>query len=89
MQDAAKSVPDLREGARRSSAMHQHMIDRSILGIFDSFEAADEADRLARWSMTPGERLEAVKMLRHCHYPDGKTAPSLQRVLESAELEKR
>lgn len=77
---------------QRSPLKHYHlpisMIDRSKIEVFGSFEAADEADKLARWSMTSDERLEAVEMLRRYRYPDGKTAPRLQRFFESAELEK-
>ncbi len=62
------------------------MIDRSAVQIFGSFEAADEADRIERWSMKADERLQLLEQLRRNYYPDGKTAPRLQRILESSEF---
>jgi hypothetical protein len=41
--------------------------------VFDSFEAADDSERLERWSMSPDERLEILERLRSLKYPDGKT----------------
>jgi hypothetical protein len=55
------------------------------LQSFSSFEDADEADRRERWAMTPEELLIALETLRSYNYPDGETAPRLQRVLESVE----
>lgn len=50
--------------------------------VFDTFEAADDSERLERWKMSPDERLEILERLRSLKYPDGKTAPRLRRVLE-------
>lgn len=50
---------------------------------FTSFEDADQADRIERWSMTPIERLNTVELLRQYMYPDAKSTPRLQRVLET------
>lgn len=52
--------------------------------VFDSFKAADESERLERWSMSPDERLEILERLRSLKCPDGKTPPRLRRVLEIA-----
>ncbi len=62
------------------------MIDRSAVQVFESFEEADRADRIERWSMKHDERLSMLEHLRKNYYPDGKTAPRLQRVLESVEF---
>ena len=65
------------------------MIDTSSLVSFASFEEADLADKKERWAMTPGERLLLLERLRQCCYPDGKTAPRLQRILEPAAIPRR
>ena len=62
------------------------MIDRTAVATLDTFEAADRADREERWAMTPQERLAAMELLRRVRYPDGRTAPRLERVLESVEF---
>ena len=56
-----------------------------IIQIFDSFAEADEAERKERWAMPPAQRLEILERLRSLQYPDGKTAPRLQRILEVVE----
>ncbi len=61
-------------------------MDRSSLQVFNSFEDADQADRMERWAMTSEERLLVLEQLRGYLYPDGRTAPRLQRLLESAQL---
>ena len=53
---------------------------------FTSFEEAELKEREERWEMTPDERLELLETLRSYQYPDGKTAPRLQRVFESLKL---
>ena len=53
--------------------------------VFDSFEAADQAERQERWTMTPIQRLEILEQLRALKYRDGKTPPRLQRFLEVAD----
>ena len=65
------------------------MMDRTAFRSFDSFEEADQADRVDRWSMTPEERMQVLEQLRSYQYPDGKTAPGLQRLLETAEFPQR
>jgi hypothetical protein len=65
------------------------MMDRTAFRSFDSFEEADQADRLERWRMTPDERMQLLEKLRSYQYPDGKTAPGLQRLLETAEFPRR
>ena len=65
------------------------MIDRTSFRTFDSFEEADQADRLERWRMTPDERMTVLEQLRRYQYPDGNTAPGLQRILETAECPRR
>ena len=54
----------------------------STFQVFDSFEAAEEAERRERWGLTPAQRLEILERLRAQQYPDGETAPRLQRLLE-------
>ena len=58
---------------------------KSVVEIFDSFEEAEEAERRERWSMPPARRLAILERLRQLKYPDGKTAPRLQRFLEVIE----
>ena len=58
---------------------------KPVIQIFDSFEAAEEAERKERWAMPPAQRLEILESLRSLTYPDGKTAPRLQRSLEVVE----
>ena len=53
---------------------------------FTSFEEAELKEREERWEMTPEKRLELLETLRSYQYPDGKTAPRLQRVFESLKL---
>ena len=62
------------------------MIDRSAIRSFDSFEAADLADRHERWKLAPEARLAILEQLRSYQYPDGKTAPRLQRIFNTAEF---
>lgn len=66
--------------------LFMRMINRSAVQTFESFDEADRADRIERWSMDSGERLLILEELRRNYYPDGKTAPRLQRLLESAEF---
>ena len=56
----------------------------SPIETFESFAAADAAMRREYWSMTMEQRLEILEQLRMQAYPDGQTAPRLQRVLEFA-----
>ncbi len=58
-------------------------IDRTQISSFTSFEDADDADRSERWSMSPKARLELLENLRRYKYPNGKSAPRLQRVFIS------
>ena len=58
---------------------------KSVVEIFDSFEEADHAERKERWAMKPAQRLDILEQLRLLKYPDGKTAPRLQRLLEVIE----
>ena len=62
------------------------MTSRLALHTFDSFCAADEATRREYWLMSMEQRLEILEQLRMQAYPDGQTAPRLQRVLESVEM---
>ena len=62
------------------------MIDRTAVQIFESFDEADEADKIERWALKSGERLQILEKLRRNYYPDGKTAPRLQRFFESVEF---
>jgi hypothetical protein len=59
------------------------MTSRLALETFDSFKDADEATRREYWMMTMEQRLMILEQLRMQAYPDGQTAPRLQRVLES------
>ena len=59
------------------------MISKPALESFDSFKDADEATRREYWMMTMEQRLMILEQLRMQAYPDGQTAPGLQRVLES------
>jgi hypothetical protein len=58
---------------------------KNVIEIFDSFEQADAAERKERWAMQPAQRLVILEQLRLLKYPDGKTAPRLQRLLEVVE----
>ena len=62
------------------------MIDRSSITVFGSFDEADQADKQERWDLAQDERLLILERLRSYQYPDGETAPRLQRLLESAEF---
>ena len=53
---------------------------------FTTFEEADEAERRERWALSPEERLVILEKLRALKYPDGKTAPRLQRVFETTKF---
>lgn len=58
-------------------------IDRAAIGVYSSFEEADEADREYWRNKTPQERLAALELLRQNAYGyDDPTASRLQRVLE-------
>ena len=59
------------------------MINRKGLKTYSTFAEAEAADRQERWSMTIEERLLALEQLRSCQYPDGESAPRLQRIFES------
>ena len=59
------------------------MISRPVLEAFDSFTDADAATRREYWMMTVAQRLMILEQLRMQAYPDGQTAPRLQRALES------
>jgi hypothetical protein len=56
-----------------------------VIHIFDCFALAEEAERKERWAMPAAQRLEILERLRSLKYPDGKTAPRLQRLLEVVE----
>lgn len=58
-------------------------IDRQSFTSFSSFQEADDADRQERWSMSRLERLALLEYLRRQMYPNGKSAPRLQRILIS------
>jgi len=49
---------------------------------FENFEDAETAERQDQKRMEPCARLELLERLRQTHYPDGKTPPRIQRVLE-------
>ena len=59
------------------------MNPKTTFEMFDSFSAADESTRREYWMMTMEQRLTILEQLRMQAYPDGQTAPRLQRVLES------
>ena len=59
------------------------MNHKTTFETFDSFKAADDATRCEYWMMTMDQRLTILEQLRMQAYPDGQTAPRLQRVLES------
>jgi hypothetical protein len=59
------------------------MNPKTTFETFDSFSAADESTRREYWMMTMDQRLTILEQLRMQAYPDGQTAPRLQRVLES------
>lgn len=52
------------------------------LQVFKSFEEAELSERRDRWALSPDQRLEILEKLRSLKYPNGKTAPRLQRVFE-------
>ena len=56
---------------------------KTTFETFDSFSAADDATRREYWMMTMDQRLTILEQLRMQAYPDGQTAPRLQRILES------
>ena len=64
-------------------------MDKTVFSTYHTFEEADEADRQERWAMTVGERLELLEHLRSFQYPDGKTPPRFQRILEFVEFKPR
>jgi hypothetical protein len=66
------------------------------LEVFNSFEAADKAEREYQWSLTPDERWEEIEQIRQTLYgytteDDIKHAPlrRLQRFFEVVKLEPR
>ena len=59
------------------------MTPKTTFETFDSFSDADNATRREYWMMTMEQRLTILEQLRRQAYPDGQTAPRLQRVLES------
>ena len=59
------------------------MNPKATFETFDSFSAADDETRREYWMMTVEQRLTILEQLRMQTYPDGQTAPRLQRVLES------
>ena len=63
-------------------------LDRTKVQSFDSFEAADQADREYWWSRSPQERMRALEQLREMNYGygEGKPRPKFQRVLTVVEL---
>jgi hypothetical protein len=65
------------------------MISKPAFETFDSFNAADDATRREHWMMTMEQRLAILEQLRMQAYPDGQTAPRLQRVLESVAFSPR
>src|SRR5437016_4349751 len=58
-------------------------LDRTVMQAFDSFEAADQADREYWWSRTPEVRLRECERLRQLNwgYGNGKPLPKLERIL--------
>ena len=62
------------------------MIDKTAIQVFETFDAADEADRQERWNMSVPDRLRALEQLRQYMYPHGEPPPRLQRLFESAEF---
>ncbi len=60
------------------------VLKMNSIQVFNSFDAADDSERLERWNMSPDERQEILERLRSLKYPDGKIAPRLSRVLEVA-----
>ena len=61
------------------------MLDRSCFSVSHDFAALDAEDKRARWAMTPAARLASLELLRRNMYPDGKTAPRIQRIFEVAQ----
>jgi hypothetical protein len=59
------------------------MTPKTTFKTFDSFSDADDATRREYWMMTMEQRMTILEQLRMQAYPDGQTAPRLQRVLES------
>ena len=60
------------------------VLKMNSIQVFNSFDAANDPERLKPWNMSPDERLEILERLRSLKYPDGKIAPRLRRVLEVA-----
>ena len=54
-----------------------------------TLEKRDEERKQYWWSKTPEERLNALEEIRQQSYPDGKTAPRLQRFFRSLKREER
>lgn len=59
------------------------MNSRPTIQTFGSFAEADDSARREYWMMTMEQRMVILEQLRMQAYPDGQTAPGLQRVLES------
>src|SRR5688572_4613705 len=65
-------------------------LDRTAIHSFDSFEAADRADRQYWWSLTPIERLIALEHIRRLAWGyDDNTRPGLPRSGEVLKLRRR
>jgi hypothetical protein len=62
---------------------------QKTLQTFSSFAEAEAAERADDKAMTPWQRLELLERLRSTHYPDGKTPPRIQRVLEIVSAPRR
>lgn len=59
-------------------------VDRKVL-TFSTLETSDSDDTLYWLTKPPIERLMALEVLRRQLYPNGATAPRLQRLLEIVE----
>lgn len=68
---------------------HRIQFMEKTFQAFDSFDACEQADRAESRAMTPAQRLELLERLRRTHYPNGKTPPRIQRVLEVVEPPQR
>ena len=58
---------------------------KRTIQVFASFEDAERSEREERWAMAPERRLAILEELRRLTYPDGHTAPRLQRFFEIVE----
>lgn len=56
-------------------------LERKEITSFSSFQEANEAECLERWSMAPTQRLEILENLRRLQYPNRKSAPRILKVL--------